>query len=234
MRVPRVSTFAASALLALASAQASAQFEQPAFEPGWNANVGFVSDYIFRGYSLSGGRPAIQGGLEYQGAGGWYVGAWGSSIDDDAVGDEDVSGVKFDFSLGYRGVLGLETTYDIGVVHYMFPGSDPREAPDGTDSTELYLGLGWRSIRLLYAHDVDWESDYFEFKSSTPFGETRAHRFDADVGYLEPDRGDSYTHWRVGFSTRFRGVDWGLHYVDSDADGRNFDDTVVFSLNYRF
>ncbi|MET0180564.1 MAG: TorF family putative porin, partial [Novosphingobium sp.] len=40
-----------------------------------------VSDYRFRGYSLSGGDPALQGTINVNHSSGFYVGAWASSLD---------------------------------------------------------------------------------------------------------------------------------------------------------
>ena len=43
-------------------------------------NVSLTTDYRFRGVSLSGGDPAIQGGITATHDSGFYVGAWSSSI----------------------------------------------------------------------------------------------------------------------------------------------------------
>ena len=45
-----------------------------------SANVGLTSNYLFRGISQTGGDPAIQGGLDYTHASGFYLGTWGSNV----------------------------------------------------------------------------------------------------------------------------------------------------------
>jgi len=46
-----------------------------------SANAAIVSEYRFRGVGLSGGDPAIQGGIDLGTDVGFYIGTWGSSID---------------------------------------------------------------------------------------------------------------------------------------------------------
>lgn len=88
-------------LLALAAAiPAFADEPAPAADP-LSFNVGVVSEYRYRGISQSRLRPALQGGIDYAGANGFYVGTWASTIKwvKDAGGDGDV---EVDLYGGYR------------------------------------------------------------------------------------------------------------------------------------
>ena len=50
--------------------------------PGdFSANVGFVTEYSFRGIAQSDEHPAIQGGFDYSHDSGFYAGIWGSNVD---------------------------------------------------------------------------------------------------------------------------------------------------------
>ena len=49
-------------------------------------NATVASEYRFRGVDLSGGDIAIQGGVTVSHSSGFYVGTWGSSLDEDTVG----------------------------------------------------------------------------------------------------------------------------------------------------
>src|SRR5207237_1081318 len=66
----------------LFAAGAVAQTPAPAATPEhtFTANVGLFSEYIFRGISQTGGRPAVQGGFDYAHASGLYLGTWASNI----------------------------------------------------------------------------------------------------------------------------------------------------------
>src|SRR6185503_8203245 len=53
----------------------------PASPNTFTANVGFVSDYAFRGISQTMGEPAVQGGFDYSHTPtGLYLGIWGSNV----------------------------------------------------------------------------------------------------------------------------------------------------------
>ena len=46
----------------------------------FSTNVTLTTNYLYRGISQTGGKPAVQGGFDYANANGLYIGAWGSSI----------------------------------------------------------------------------------------------------------------------------------------------------------
>lgn len=48
-------------------------------ESPFSSNINLVSNYLYRGISLTGGKPAIQGGSDYERAG-FYAGFWGSNV----------------------------------------------------------------------------------------------------------------------------------------------------------
>ena len=54
--------------------------DTPASPHTFTANVGFTTDYIFRGISQNVGEPAVQGGIDYSHSSGFYAGVWGSNI----------------------------------------------------------------------------------------------------------------------------------------------------------
>ena len=47
---------------------------------GVSANVGFATDYIWRGMTQTSGDPAMSGGFDYASDGGFYAGIWGSNV----------------------------------------------------------------------------------------------------------------------------------------------------------
>lgn len=70
-----VSVAAAALLPGLAAAQ------QASHSPhSFTANVGWYSQYIFGGLTQTNGKPALQGGVNYAHASGFYLGAWGSNV----------------------------------------------------------------------------------------------------------------------------------------------------------
>jgi uncharacterized protein (TIGR02001 family) len=70
------------------------------------ANIGLFSEYIFRGISQTGGKPAVQGGFDYAHASGFYAGTWASNIswleDFQAY---NRSSLEWDFYGGYKNTV---------------------------------------------------------------------------------------------------------------------------------
>ncbi|MDO9490560.1 MAG: TorF family putative porin [Sphingomonadaceae bacterium] len=95
-----------------------------------SANVGLVSDYRFRGISLSDRDPALQGGVDLSLDSGFYVGSWASTIADYGGAD-----VEVDVYAGYGGEVGL-LDYSVAATAYLYPGGN------GVNYGELQGELG--------------------------------------------------------------------------------------------
>ncbi len=152
-----------------AAEAAPAAAAEPA--PDWTAtaNIGFVSDYYFRGISQSWHKPAVQGGIDIAHSSGFYAGMWGSNVSPNTYPDANV---EIDAYAGYNGTIssveGLG--YTAGLYSYFYPGgswkkytyyTDPgvKQTPKGGDwdTTELNVGLSykWLSTKLSYTL-TDW------------------------------------------------------------------------------
>ena len=153
------SIFATTAAI---SAPALAQVTNPADEVSedsgigieFSANAAIVSEYRFRGVDLSGGDIAIQGGIDLGLPAGFYVGTWGSSIDEDTVG---YGHTELDVYGGWSGEFGLIST-DVGVIAYIYPNAGAGEF----DYVEFYgsvgAGLGPAEVTLGVAYAPSQDS----------------------------------------------------------------------------
>ena len=121
-----------SKLLLALLATSSAAFAQTApaapAAPEVTYNVGVVSQYRYRGIAQTHGDPALQGGIDYANANGFYMGAWGSTIkwikDNSAVATATkVEGnIELDLYGGYKfEAAGL--AYDVGYLRYQYIGN---------------------------------------------------------------------------------------------------------------
>jgi uncharacterized protein (TIGR02001 family) len=114
------------ALLATSSA-AFAQTAPAAPESTIAYNVGVVSEYRYRGIGQTKGDPALQGGVDYTNANGFYLGAWGSTIkwikEAGIANSADAKGpVELDIYGGYKfEAAGL--AYDVGYLRYQYVGN---------------------------------------------------------------------------------------------------------------
>ncbi len=125
-------------------------------------NLGLTSDYRFRGISQRRLDPAVQGGIDYVLPGGFYVGAWASTIrwikDAGAIGGVDTgsANVELDVYGGYKGEIRKDLTYDVGVLQYAYPGNHLGNVPGAhdADTTEIYAALTYGVATVKYSHAV--------------------------------------------------------------------------------
>lgn len=121
-------------------------------------NVTLASEYLYRGIAQTRGKPAIQGGFDYAHASGLYAGIWGSNITWIGDGVAGASaGVELDVYGGYKGSLGGDLGYDVGVLIYNYPGSGKTVVGVQDlkqDTTELYGAVTWKWLTLKYSHST--------------------------------------------------------------------------------
>ncbi len=162
---------------------ANAADEQKSLLPGtFSANVGFYTDYTFRGLSQTGNDPAVQGGIDWSldtghhGIG-VYLGAWGSNVN---LTDGDL---EVDFYGGLTKTFG-PVNAKAGFIYYRYPGArgslnyDYVEAAFGL-SGEIYSGL---TLGVTYNYSPD------NFGSSGT-----AHYFNGGLSYAVPVKGVNLT-----------------------------------------
>lgn len=163
------------ALLATSSA-AFAQTAPAAAAPEVTYNVGVVSQYRYRGIAQTKGDPALQGGVDYANANGFYLGAWGSTIkwikdasfDTTAnpAGKQAKGPVELDLYGGYKFEAG-GLTYDVGYLRYQYVGNTYKDAaPLGNvnaNTDEAYGAVTYGPVTFKYSHAF---SDLFGYKDS--------------------------------------------------------------------
>ena len=210
-------------------------------------NMSIVSDYRFRGISQTYLGPAIQGGIDYAHASGFYVGNWNSSVASQVF--TGGSGIEMDFYGGWKKSFG-DIGVDIGTIYYYYPRAE-FQGSDGNakfDNWEIYLGASWKwlSGKLYYAL-----TDYFGLASEQSLGGYWSNRdtgallgstqgsegtyyFDltatfpvtkefsvvAHYGKLEVNKYSEldYQDWKLGVTYDLNGWVFGAAYVDTDAD----------------
>lgn len=203
--------------------------------------VSGVSDYNFRGISLSANDPALQGSLDYANDSGFYAGAWASNIDYGSGYDGEM---ELDFYTGFAGDITEGLGYDVGIVYYTYPGSSNSNSTELEikDYPEIYAGLTykWFELKQWYSNDYsgsDLDSFYTElngtFELPANFGLT------AHVGYNYGDAfsdvDSEYMDYSVGLTYTLGHFDLALSYIDTDlSEGDYFySDQDVFNSQGR-
>jgi uncharacterized protein (TIGR02001 family) len=116
-------------------------------QAGVSANIGVVSQYIFRGIQQNGNSPAAQGGLDYAHDSGFYVGIWGSTVG--AKGKEN-SDIEYDIYGGWSGEFS-GVSMGAGVTLYNY-GKDVTKDANAWDTSyqELNFSLGYGPFSVGY------------------------------------------------------------------------------------
>ncbi len=229
---------------ALAATPAMAQDDTPAISV--SGNVALVTDYRFRGVGLSGGDPAIQGGIDVTTAPGFFVGTWASSLDSggypSAYGE-----MELDVYGGWSGEVtdGLSAT--VGVLYYLYPTNDVGPS----DYIEPYASLGTTvgpvsvTVGAAYAPKQDslgGQDNIYVYTNlgvdipNTPIS-LSGHVGYTD-GFLTLTSDGTAWDYSVGASvTVLGGLSLGVSYVGVEHTGPSIsgvtDDTVVGTLSFK-
>lgn len=95
-----------------------------------SANASVTSNYLWRGMEQTDGGPAVQGGVDWSNADGFYAGAWASN-----VSWADTS-VELDLYGGYSGSINESVSFDVGYIWFAYPGTDT-----DLDFSEVYANF---------------------------------------------------------------------------------------------
>lgn len=213
--IPAALTAAVAPAILFTATPAMAQDEEyygvPAVDVSVNAGV--VSDYRFRGLSLSDRDPAVQGGVDLDFRSGWYAGAWASSVD--GFGEADA---EIDLYGGWGGQNG-GIDYALGVHGYVFAGDSDLNFVEMTGSVAKTLGPANVELKLA------WTPDRWDGQDNLYIG-TRA-----DIGIpgtpltararLGRENGafDEKWDWEAGLLYSRRWLTLSASYVDTNYKG---------------
>ncbi|MFO1254530.1 MAG: TorF family putative porin [Sphingomonadaceae bacterium] len=214
-----------------------------------SGNVTGVTDYRWRGLSYSGGDFAIQGSIQVNHSSGFYVGTWGSSLEQDPA---DIYGsAEIDVYGGWSGEVASGLTADVGMTWYTYPNGSVGKAnylePYAALSTTLGpatakvgVNYAWKQDALGGDDNVYLYSDLSSGVPGTPVS------LNAHLGYtsgaLSPNRltmtsADGGFDYSVGASVNVtKNLSVGASYIGVDGDSYDgfSDDTVVASVKLAF
>jgi uncharacterized protein (TIGR02001 family) len=138
-------------------------------------NAGAVTDYRYRGISQSRLKPALQGGADYAGANGIYVGTWASTIswikDGGTIAgvNSGSTGFEWDIYGGYKGEIAKDFSFDVGGLEYLYVGNKYANIPGAANANtfELYGALTFGLFTAKYSHSL---TNLFGYGSSKGSG----------------------------------------------------------------
>ncbi len=216
-------------IVACAALVAATGVSAPAFA-GATGNVGVFSDYIFRGVTQTGGGPAVQGGLDYSTASGFYVGTWVSNYDFPT----DAATYETDVYAGYAGKVG-DVGYDFGAIGYYYRNAN------ALNTLEFYGGISVAglSAKLFYTDDqASSKNSAFYATANYPLALTKSVSITPSIGYAFGDNykspGTEVLDYGVTLTKSMNeGFTFSFGLTGTDRDGTN-DETLVLGLKKSF
>jgi uncharacterized protein (TIGR02001 family) len=199
----RKSVLAVTALLLTGTAQAEV-----------SANLGFASDYHYRGIFQA--SSSMNGGLDYS-TNGFYAGTWAADVKD---------GLEIDGYFGYGGELG-ELGYSIGYTGYFYTG-------DFDDTyQEINLGGSYGILALdvavgVYDNFGGPKQDYTYYALTLE----KSGFYGKYAGFSQDFAGE---YFEVGFSTTIVELDVGIAAIFANKDllGSS-DESLVLTIGKSF
>lgn len=245
------STLKLLGLAALTSASTFTFADEATSEHTISGNIGVVSEYILRGNTIGpeNDNAAVQAGIDYSHASGFYAGYWGSTLGYSL----DASGRKSfenDFYLGYNGKINEDLGYTIGATYYYYYESDV-----DSDFAESILGLNYKDFS--FTAQTALEDSIFGntgdtyFLGSYSYALPKDFTLNSSIGlYYNNDSGDyeginyktsedfNFRHFNVGLSHPLgdTGATVAMDFVVGGKlrDDTNLKNKVVFGLKYEF
>ena len=197
-----------------------------------SGSVAIASSYLWRGFDLGNGTPAVSGDLSVSEAG-FYSGIWVSSGD-------TTYGTEYDLYAGWGGEFG-GLTVDLSVWNYVYPTGTfdgtgevdlgsvavSRFSDNGDtfgDLSEVILTLGYGPVSFSYYDNIAGSSGYEYYTLDASMG-----KFSATLGMHSPDEGDEPVHLNINY-----------HHTDNltftvsqfVADEDEVDDDLNFVVSY--
>jgi uncharacterized protein (TIGR02001 family) len=191
-----------------------------------------VSDYRFRGVSLSSEKAALQPSITLTHDSGFSLGLWGSNIADNG-GDN----IEIDATLGYSKEFG-SVTANAGAVAYLYPGAKNLNYGEVFGGLKTAVGPGHVGANVAYAPKQknigNKDNIYYGVTADLPLGElpvTLVGSFGIENGAF----GNNKRDWSAGADFDIVGVTAGVRYIDTArTTAAGSGKTIVVSLTKSF
>ena len=207
-----IATIGLAATLAAVSA--------PVAAADFSANIGYNSQYIYRGIFQS--SSSANGGLDLN-AGGFYLGTWAADVED---------GIEIDYYGGYA--------FDVGDFNFGVGGTIYTYTSDFDDTyKEVNLSASWKFLTFDAAignyKNFDGPTLDYQFYSVT----AEYNGFYGKVGWFADDFQGTYFEGGYGNTLTVKDTElfdytFSVIYSDKDLTGGDSDTNLVLSLTRAF
>ncbi|QOW44716.1 MULTISPECIES: TorF family putative porin [Acinetobacter] len=220
-----------------------------------SGSVGTVSKYIYRG-GVENDDIALQAGLDYAHKSGISVGYWGSTLDYDATDENRHRGFEHDVYMAYGHEIRPDLSYNVQATAYVYHHGGTVYGDEHKRKTTAFDVLGALTYKEVTvagsvlladasfgnAGDVYLSAAYSHalpknFTLNASVGGS-AYNSSRDDEMIQTTQDFAFNEARIGLSNHLAesGVVASVDYVLGGEDrlGEDFDNHVVFGLNYNF
>jgi uncharacterized protein (TIGR02001 family) len=184
-----------------------------------------TSNYVYRGYSKSYDKFALQANIDYEVEAGGYVGASASTVDfDDKEDFDNTSQVEIAPYLGWSYGLSDDWRLDLRYTRYLY---DANIFGKKSDFNEYYLFLHYRD---LLSANISFSEDYYNRGKSAQIYEligryplTDYFQISSGVGYSQTKKTleHDYLYWNAGLIVSYKFASFDFRYVDATEIATN-------------
>ena len=181
----------------------------------FSANVGYASEYPFRGILQKNSSPS--GGLDYE-SNGFYIGTWAADVGD---------GLEVDGYFGYATSIG-EIDLSIGYTGYFYTG----DFDDTYQEVNFGTAFGPLSLDIAVGEydNFDGPTQDYTYYALTLAGESGLY---GTLGGFSQDFDGEYLE--LGYGTTLAEIDFGIALIFANKDLVGDDDeSIVFTIGKSF
>lgn len=201
-----------------------------------------VSDYDFRGISLSARDPAAQLSLDFAHDSGFGFGVWASNTD---LGTK--TNTEVDFNPSFNGGSDETFHWGVGMTYYTYVSESSLNYP------EYWVGISKKftdkfsgSAKFWYSNDLNASNEngtYIEANARVELPKNfglEMHAAHSDGKYWDLVNGKGYTDFAVGLTYSWNDINFGLRYIDGSdlpdagVDLLSTESKVVFTVTKTF
>lgn len=204
-----------------------------------SGNVTVVSDYRFRGISLSNGQPAVQAELAFEDDSGFYAGAWTSTIKEQG----GMLAAELQLYAGHEIAVADGLTIDLSANYYAYPGDRDSNYVEGTGIVRLERGNASAGLGYSFVpKQAGTRDETGSHRNSYVFAEAAydvpgtAVSLNASVGhesgYFDETGDGGKWDWAAGAELAIAAAKIGVAYFGSNS--ASGDDCLVASVAVEF
>ncbi len=176
----------------------------------WSANLGFASEYYYRGIFQE--STSASGGIDYE-TNGFYAGTWAADVGE---------GLEIDGYFGYRAQVG-DFSYSAGFTGYYYTG----DFDDTYQEINLGAGLGVFSLDVAVGQYENFEGPTLDYTFYSLTAEKNG--FYGKFGGFAQDFAGEYVEAGYGTTVADFDVSVSLIFSNSDLVGES-DEAIVFTI----